>query len=157
MKRETQAQRLAQMVQNQTNYPAYELALPPVKVRKSKLKKLRIDDVLLTGFDTLDFVLIEGKKVCAKTVLGYVGNIPKIEIVQLCKDTIGNPENKKYKTLQCSFGTVKSKVLEVEHTIDIAHMGLEEVTLRSEGESVAKGILVNVDEEIAIQIKKVIR
>jgi flagellar motor switch/type III secretory pathway protein FliN len=32
---------------------------------------------------------------------------------------------------------------------------LEQVTLLSEGKTIAEGSLVNVDEEIAIQIKKV--
>lgn len=156
MKSETQAQHLAEMVQNQIHYPAYELALPLVEVRRSKLKKLNVDDVILTGFNTLEFVLIEGKRVCAKTVFGYTGNTPRIEIVELFREAIGDSDNKKYKTLQFSLGTVKSKVLELEHTIDIGHIDIEQVALLSEGKTIAQGVLVNVDEEIAIQIKKVI-
>jgi len=157
MKRETQAQRLAEMVQNQIQYPAYELALPLVEVRRSKLKKLSVGDVLLTGFDRFEFVLIEGQSVCARTVFEYTGNTTKIEIVDLSADFIGNDDNKKYSTLQCSFGTVKSKVLALKHVIDIAHIDLEQVSLSSEGKAIAQGVLVNVDDEIAIQIKKVIR
>jgi len=157
MKRETQAQRLAEMVQNQIQYPAYKLAFPLLEVRRSKLKKLSVDDVLLTGFDRFEFVLIDGKSVCARTVFGYAGNIPKIEITDLSEDTIEDSGNKKYSILECSFGTVKSKVLELKHAIDITHIDLEQVSLSSEGKAIAQGILVNVDEEIAIQIKKVIR
>jgi len=157
MKRETQAQRLAEMVQNQIQYPAYELALPLVEVRRSKLKKLSVGDVLLTGFDRFEFVLIEGKGVCARTVFGYAGNIPKIEIAEVFEEIVEYSDNKKYSILQCSFGIVKSKVLALKHVIDIAHIDLEQLTLSSEGKAIAQGILVNVDEEIAIQIKKVIR
>lgn len=157
MKSETQAQRLAEMVQDRMHYPAYQLALPLAEVRRSKLKKLRVDDVLLTGFDTLECVLIEGRTICAKTVVRYAGNTPRVEIVQLSEDTVGDAGNEKYSMLQCSFGTVKSKVLALKHTIDIAHIDLEQVSLNSEGKMIAQGILVNVDEEIAIQIKKVIK
>ena len=157
MKRETQAQRLAEMVQDQMHYPAYQLAFPLVKVHRSKLKKLSIDDLFLTGFETLEFVLIEGKRVCARTVFADSGSTPKIEIVDLSEDAIEDLGNKKYSILQFSFGTVKSKVLALKHTIDIAHIDLQQVSINSEGKTIAQGILVNVDEEIAIQIKKVIR
>lgn len=157
MKSESQAQRLAEMVQDRIYYPAYELAFPFLEVRRSKLKKLSVDDILLTGFDTLELVLTEGKSICAKVAFVYVGNMPKIEIVHVFKETTGHYDSKKYKILHCSFGAVKSKVLELKHTIDIAHIDLEQVTLSSEGKMIAQGVLVNVDEEIAIQIKKVIK
>jgi hypothetical protein len=157
MKHETQAQRLAEMVQNRIHSPAYELALPLVEVHRNQLKKLSVDDVLLTGFDRLEFVLLEGNSVCAKTVFGYTGKIPRMEIVQLSNDSIAQSDKKKYKTVMFSFGTVKSKVLKLKHTIDIAHIDLEQVSLLAEGKMIAQGMLVNVDEEIAIQIKKVIK
>lgn len=156
MKSETQALGLAEMMQSRACYPVYELALPLVAVRSSKLKKLSVDDVILTGFDTLAFVLIEGETICANAVLGYVGNTLRAKFVNVSNDTIGQSDNKKYKTLKFSFGTVQSNVLELEHAIDVAHIDLEQVSLVSEGKTIAKGTLVNVGEEIAIQIKKVI-
>ena len=50
---------------------------------------------------------------------------------------------------------MQSKALEIGSTIDITHVDLEKVTLVAEGKMIAEGSLVNVDEEIAIQIKKV--
>ncbi len=155
MKSENQALHLAKMMQNHTRYPTYELALPLVAVRSNKLKKLSVDDVLLIGFDALEFVLIDGDTICANMVLKQMGNTHGTEIIHLAKDTVRQYDSKKYKTLKLSFGTVQSKALEVGHTIDITHIDLEKVSLVLEGKNIAEGSLVNVDEEIAIQIKKV--
>lgn len=158
MKHETQANRLAEMIQDRIHYPAYELALPLVEVRRSKLKKLEIDDVLLTGFDRLECILLEGSNVCARTAFGYAGKRSILEIVHLSDDSMEQrSDTKKYKTVKCSFGIVKSKVLEPKHIIDIAHIDLQQVTIFSEDQKIAEGLLVKVDAEIAIQIKKVIK
>lgn len=77
------------------------------------------------------------------------------EIVDIIEDTIKRYDSKKYKILKISFGTVQSKALKLGSTIDIADVDLEQVTLVSEGKPIAEGSLVNIDEEIAIQIKKV--
>jgi len=155
MKHETQALHLAKMMQRHTRYPIYELTLPFVTVRSNKLKKLSVDDVLLIGFDRLEFVLLDGDTICANMRLKPMENIHGAEIVDLTEDTIKQSDSKKYKTLKISFGTVQSKVLEIGSTIDITHIDLEKVSLTVEGKTIAEGSLVNVDEEIAIQIKKV--
>lgn len=155
MKNETQASHLAKMMQTYTPYPVYELSLPLVVVRGSKLKKLNVDDVILTGFDTLEFVLIDGDTVCANMLFKQMKNAHGTEISYLLKDIIKQYDSKKYETLKISFGTVQSKVLEVGHTIDITHIDLEKVSIVSEAKTIAEGSLVKVDEEIAIQIKKV--
>jgi len=99
--------------------------------------------------------LVDGDTICANTRLKPMGNAHGAEIVYLTEDTIKQSDSKKYKTLKNSFGTVQSKALEIGSTIDITHLDLEKVTLVSEGKMIAEGSLVNVDEEIAIQIKKV--
>ncbi|MCW8820692.1 MAG: FliM/FliN family flagellar motor C-terminal domain-containing protein [Sulfurovum sp.] len=155
MKNETQAFHLAKMMQTHTRYPMYELALPLVSVRSSKLKKLNVDDVILTGFNTLEFVLIDGDIICANVLFKQMENAHGTEISYLLEDTIKQYDSKKYEILKISFGTVQSKVLEVGHTIDITHIDLEKVSLVLEDKMIAEGTLVKVDEEIAIQIKKV--
>ena len=155
MKHETQALHLAKMMQKHTRYPTYEITLPLVTVRSSKLKKLSVDDVLLIGFDRLEFLLFDGDTICANMRLKPMGNAHGAEIVDSTQDTIKQSDSKKYKTLKISFGTVQSKVLEIGSTIDITHVDLEKVSLVLERKTIAEGSLVNVDEEIAIQIKKV--
>jgi len=155
MKHETQALHLAMMMQKHTRYPTYELTLPLITVRSNKLKKLSVDDVLLTGFERLEFLLIDKDTICANIELKPMKNMHGAEISYLTEDTIKQSDSKKYKTLKISFGTVQSKALEIGSTIDITHINLEKVTLESEAKTIAECSLVNVDEEIAIQIKKV--
>ena len=155
MKHETQALHLAKMMQKHICYPTYELTLPLIAVRSNKLKKLSVDDVLLIGLDTLEFVLIDGDTICANVLFKKTGNTHGTEIISLSGDTLKQSDSKKYKTLKISFGTVQSKALELGSTIDIRHIDVEKVSLTVEGKIIAEGSLVNVDEEIAIQIKKV--
>lgn len=77
------------------------------------------------------------------------------EIVDLYKESIKQLDSKKYKILKISFGTVQGKALKIGATVDISGVDFEQVALLSEGKPIAEGTLVNVDEEIAIQIKKV--
>lgn len=157
MKSETQAFHLAKMMQDHTHYPKYELALPLVSIRSKNLKKLSLDDVLLLGLNVLEFVLMDAESMCANVVLKDMENIHELEIVNLNVDTICPLDSKKYDTLRLSFGTVQSKVLEVGETIDITHIDLGYVTLLSENKKLAEGSLINVDNEIAIKIEKVIK
>lgn len=157
MKNETQAFHLAKIMQNHTHYPKYELILPIVAVRSKKIKNLFLDDVLLLGLNELEFILIDAESLCANVVLKKMKNIYELEIIHLEKDTIKPVDSKKYETLKLSFGSVQSKVLEVGATIDITHIDLEKITLFSENKKLAEGSLINVDNEIAIKINKVIK
>jgi len=157
MKSETQAFHLAKMMQDHTHYPKYELVLPLVSIRSKNLKKLSLDDVLLLGLNVLEFVLMDAESMCANVVLKDMENIHELEIINLNVDTIYPVDSKKYDTLKLSFGTVQSKVLEVGETIDITHIDLGKVTLFSENKKLAEGSLINVDNEIAIKIEKVIK
>jgi flagellar motor switch/type III secretory pathway protein FliN len=155
MKSETQAYHLAKMMLEQTRYPRYELSLPLVLVRSNKLKKLAVDDVLLLGLGVLEFVLMDGERSCAKLQLRQSENNHELEITDVPNEPVEQLDSKKYKILKLSFGTVQSKVLEVGHRVDITQLDLMKVTLVQEGKTIAEGSLANVDEEIAIQIKKV--
>ena len=155
MKHETQALHLAKMMQKHVCYPTYDLTLPLVTVRRNKLKKLNENDLLLIGVDRLELLLMNGNTIYATMRLRMMKNAHGAEIVHVAEDTIEQSDSKKYKILKISFGTVQSKALEIGSTIDITHVDLEKVTLVSEGKKIAEGSLVNVDEEIAIQIKKV--
>ncbi len=155
MKHETQAFHLAKMMQEHLPYKRYDLTLPLVTIRSNKLKNLSLNDILLTGFDRLELLLMDGNTICAKIRFRSMHDTHGAEIVDIIEDTIKRYDSKKYKILKISFGTVQSKALKLGSTIDIADVDLEQVTLVSEGKPIAEGSLVNIDEEIAIQIKKV--
>ena len=155
MKSETQALHLTRMMQRHIQSPNYELALPVVMVSKKKLKKLSVDDLLLSGFDRLDLILLDGDTVCADMQLKKMENVYKTEIVHLREDTVESSNSKKYETLKISFGRVQSKILEPEQMIDITHIDLETVKLVLKDKTIAEGSLVMVDKELAVQIKRV--
>jgi hypothetical protein len=157
MKGETQAVHLSEIMQKHRLYPEYELALPMIEVKKSSLKKLAEGDLLLLGLDHLELVLLQEGKVCAKVMLDETQNTRKIKIVNLEKDMLSSYNSKKYKIVKCSFGILQSRVLEVGHQIGIASLDLHKVGLMTEEKVWAKGSLVNVDDEIAVQIDEVKR
>ncbi|TNF43724.1 MAG: hypothetical protein EP216_03305 [Epsilonproteobacteria bacterium] len=142
-------------MQKHIRYPSYDIALPLIMVPNKKLKKLSVDDLLLCGFNQLEFILIDEETICAELQLKKLENTYNTEVVNLPKDTIEQSDSKKYKTLMISFGRVQSKTLELGQEIDITHIDLEKVMLVLKGKTIAEGSLVIVDEEIAIQIKKV--
>ena len=129
MKHETQALHLARMMQKHVSYPTYELTLPLVKIQSNKLKKLNENDLLLTGIDRLELLLMNGNTIYATMRLRPMKNMHRAEIIHLAEDTIEQPDSKKYKILKISFGTVQSKALEIGSTIDITHVDLEKVNL----------------------------
>ena len=157
MKRETQALHLAKMMQDHIKGTSYEFALPLAMVSNKKLKKLSVDNVLLTGLETLDCILIDEDEICADLQLKKVNNLYNTQIVQLQKSPIKQNDSKKYEVLKFSFGRVYSKVLEPGQMIDVTHIDLGTVSLVLNDQMIAEGTLVNVDDEIAIKIKRVLR
>lgn len=156
MKSENQALRLAQMMQNKvTAIPSYELVLPFVEVGRSKLKKLAEDDILLLGFNDLEFALIEDESICALLTFKVIGERTYLEITDIDKQSVKTYNSKKYQTLMISFGKLQSRKLDVGYRIDVTQRPLQDVTLISEGRKYASGSLVNVDGELAVKIDKV--
>lgn len=157
MRGETQALHLEKMMQKHTLYPEYELAFPPIQVKRNSLQKLSKGDILLLGLDSLEMILLEEENISASVVLNESGNGSKIKIIKLNKSTIEQYNSKKYETINISFGMIQSRTLEVGHQIETTQLNLQEVLLHVDGKNIAKGSLVNVDEEIAVQIDEVRR
>ena len=156
MKRETQALHLAKMMQDHIKGPSYEFALPLVMISNKKLKKLSVEKVLLTGFESLEYILIDKDEIRANMQLKKLQNTYNTEIVHLQRSPMEQYDSKKYEIVKFSFGRVHSKVLEPGHMIDITHIDLESVNLIVNDKTIAEGTLVNVDDEIAIKIKRVL-
>jgi len=155
MKAETQALHLEKMMQKHKLFPEYELALSPIQVKKNALKKLTSGDLFLLGMQRLEMILLEEGNISASVVLYESGNSSKIKIIKLNRSTPTQINNKKYEVVEFTFGMIQSRILEVGHQIEIAKLNLEEVSLHINGKNIAKGSLVNVDEEIAVQIDEV--
>jgi len=155
MKAKRQTNHLAKMMQEYKFHPEYELALPLFQVKKSALKKLLEEDVLLLGLYDLELILIKKGQVCASVSRDDNKTNHKLTITNLHQERAKEKNTKKYEILKCFFGTVQSRRLKVGHTVDISGMNIEEVALIAGEINIAQGILIRVDDEIAIQIKKV--
>lgn len=151
---ETQANRLAQLIQKQGNLPHYELALPLVTVRSSSLKKLDVNSVLLLGLSDLECVLMDENLICATVILIKLPYGYAMQVLDVEKEPIVQHDNKKSEMIKLSFGKIQSRTLDIGHTINVSQVNLEKVTLVYK-EKIATASLINVDGEIAVKIDKV--
>ncbi len=157
MKGETQALHLAKIMQKHISYAQYELALPFIRVRNSKLKKLRVNNVLRLDMKVLEFILIDGSTVCAELALQWMEGGYTIVITGLHKKNILLNESHKYETVKLSFGKYKMKSLNVGNRLDISQFELEKIMLISDGKKIAQGTLINVDDMVSVKINVVYR
>jgi len=157
MKGETQALHLAKMMQRY-NIPVdhYELALPLVMVRRSKLKKLQVNDVLLLGLKALEFVLIDGETVCAKLLPKKVASENIIEIIDVSIKPIESIDSNKYEILRISFGMYPVKDVSLGYQVEMTEINIDNVRLMLGDKKLAEGSLVMTDHKIAVKINKVI-
>ena len=156
MKGETQSLHLQRMMQKHNHYPEYDLVLPLFSIKKKSLKKLQKNDLLLLGLDRLELVIKNEENICTNVSLENHGETVKIQILDLVESLDMTYDSKKYENVLCSFGKIQIRKIEVGYKIEIPVHNLNDVELISEGKKLAKCLLVNVDEEIALKITEVI-
>ena len=156
MKGETQSVHLQKMMQQQKRYPEYELALPSFSIKKKNFKKMGQGDVLLLGLDLLDLVLLKEGEVCAELTVEHVADSVKLRISSLAESTVNTNDSKKYENILPIFTTLQIRKLEVGHKVEVPTSEIREITLFNEHEKSFKGLLVTVDDEIAIEIAEVL-
>ncbi|AKF24641.1 hypothetical protein YH65_04000 [Sulfurovum lithotrophicum] len=155
MKDENQALRLERLMQKHQVYPEYELCLPSVTLKKSLLKKLSKGDVLLLGMQQMEMILVSEENGCAKAVLVSYDESMTIQIVEPVKYIVNKIDNKKYKEVEISLATLRSRVLEAGHKVETTQVDMDDISLFVEKKKIATARLVMVDDEIAVQIKEV--
>ena len=152
MERKTQALHLAQMMQKHLHNPQYELALPFVRIRRSTLKKLSVNDVLLLDVNVLAFILLEGNVIYADLTLQRVEGSDVIVITHLHNKMIESNESHKHETIKLSLGKCQMKSFEVGESVELTLFDLEKIMLISNEKKIAEGSLVNVDNELSLKI-----
>ncbi len=155
MKGETQSVHLRQMMQRQQHLPEYSLVMPLFALKRKSLKKLESADLLLLGSEQLELYLQKGAALVAKAVVENSGESVKLSIVSLEEVVVNTSDSKKYENIVASFGAVQCRTLEVGHKIELSQTDLQEVTLFTGEVQQAKGLLVTVDDEIAVKITEV--
>jgi len=154
---ETQANRLAALMQKKAHLPSYELALPLVTVKRSTLARLKVKDIFLFGLEQLECVLVKDGCICATVVLTIENGRYYLKIEKNDSETILTSDGYKYETLLCILGTLKSRTLEVGHQIEMSQIKLDKVTVIHKDKKIAEGTLINVEGELAVQMDKVER
>ena len=152
---ETQANRLASLMQKHKSLPSYELALPLVTVQSSSLDNLEVDDVLLLRLDVFECILLNNDILYANVIPVHEKRRVMIKVLDMVNRKVSKTQRKEHEVLKLSFGTVQSRILEVGHTIDVSQMDLETVSLMRKEKQIATASLVNVDGKMAVKVDKV--
>ena len=155
MKGETQSVHLRQMMQRQQHLPEYSLVLPLFELKRKSLKRLERTDLLLLGSERLELYLQDGATLVAKVTVENSGESVKLSILSLEEIAVNTNDSKKYENILTSFGKVQCRTLEVGHKIELSQTELQDVTLFVGEVQQAKGLLVTVDDEIAVKITEV--
>ncbi len=155
MKSEMQTFQLEKMMQKYKLYPEYELILPFIQVKISRLEKLTEGDILLLGVSNIEIIILHKDKVCAKGRVSQKNNTAKISTMQNNEKSISLSKSKKYDIVKCSFCVVQIRRFEVGDTIEVESLNPKEINLIVKNRNIAKGALVNVDGEMAIQIGEI--
>ena len=152
---ETQANRLASLMQKHKSLPSYELALPLVTVQSSSLDNLEVDDVLLLRLDVFECILLNNDILYANVIPVHEKRRVMIKVLDMVNRKVLKTQRKEHEVLKLSFGTVQSRILEVGHTVDVSQMDLETVFLMRKEKQIATASLVNVDGKMAVKVDKV--
>lgn len=152
---ETQAVRLAKMVQKHGTHKSYELALPLVEVSSDKLKKLSVGDMFLLGLDSLELILIDSDTIHGRVALKKLRSKYYLELIELIDIQASSTKRKKFVKLRFSCGEVKIQTLKIGHTIEMTQVDLAHINLVLENKNIALGSLISVDNEIAVKIDEV--
>ena len=155
MKAETQSLNLQKIVDKHKLYPQYDLVLDRVCIKKKSLKSLKVSSILLLGMNYLEMELLKNDEVCAKVKLVNVGDCSKIEITSLGTISSNSCHSKKYENILFSLGKVQCRKLKLGHRVGISSLNINEIDIFVDNKIYAKGLLVSVDDEIAVEITEV--
>lgn len=154
--RETQALHLENVMQKHIRYAEYEVALPLMKVQRSTLKKLRVNDVFLLKLNLLECIMIEEGRICARLQLKACEGTYALTIIQTEQETIVSDKNPKRKMIKFSFGAYPMKHLTIGESLNMDLFDTEKIALIVNEKKIAEGSLINVENEIAVKVNRVL-
>ncbi|MBA1421582.1 MAG: hypothetical protein FAF03_12330 [Epsilonproteobacteria bacterium] len=152
---ESQANRLASLMQKHKSLPSYELALPLVTVPSLSLDNLEVDDVLLLRLEVFECILLNNDILYANVIPVHEKRRVMIKVLDMVNKKVSKTQRKEHEVLKLSFGTVQSRSLEVGHKIDVSQMDLTTVSLMRKKKKIATASLINVDGKMAVKVDKV--
>jgi hypothetical protein len=156
MRGETQALLLEKLMQNKKVHPEYELSLPFFKLKKTDFKRLSKADILLLGLDKIKLILVYSDLKYANVELIKDKNILELEVISIDKTLMLPSLKSKYEIVKSSLAILSIEQLDIGVRLDVSKIDFENVRLVVNGSNrQIEGKLVEVEGEIAIEIKKV--
>jgi hypothetical protein len=157
MRGETQATHLEKMMRKHPLFSHYTLTFPPVPIRRNRLKKLQKGDVVLLHLTHPKLQLWQ--EGCYAADVEMKACTEHIAVTKISEGSVPYTpaDSKKHALLLCTFGVVQSRTLQEGMKMDTGTIDFTDVTLTVEGEAVATGMPVWVEETIGIEITKVKR
>ena len=155
MKIDNQALRLEHLMKLHRCSPLYELCFPSFRVKKRALEKLALGDVLLLGLDRMEMCLLSKEHGDLNVLLSFHKKKIYIQILSPLEKSIAREKHKKYRDIKLSLGRVEAQMLKRGQTIETEEIDLDNIVLSAEEKIVARGRVVEVDNEIAIEIREV--
>jgi hypothetical protein len=155
MKGESQASHLENLMREHPLVAGYALTLPAVELKRTARKKMQVGDILLLHLNALELHLYREGMYMAEVSMEC--GLDKVTVSHIAKSE--NPlkmnNSKKYETLLCLFGTLRSKTLKKGLSLDISSLDMTSLTLFANGKKFALGRPVWVEKKVAVEITKV--
>jgi hypothetical protein len=154
VKVDNQSKKLSKLVESKSNLPRYEIILPPFGIKKSDQKNLKTDSVIDTALSGLEFWMIDDTtQLVAKLSLQKDGRHYKLVITEVTKESLETKEYKK--AFFASLGYIQSRLLKLNHKIDISTLNFEDISIRQNTKEIAKSKMVWLNQKVSLQITKV--
>ncbi len=149
-----QAKNLEYLMQQHYCNIRYSVSLAPVEAKRSQIAKLRNGDVINLNCNKLDLVLLDGLGVpCA--IVEPTG-VNTLQVIDLFLD-IEDITDEAFQVLTFPIGTLELKTLEIGQMLKKVPMQFDTVSIESEGNIIACGSVVWVDNNLCILVDEVKR
>jgi len=154
---EVQARGLIEMMSHAHPSSRLEACLLPQSWKRSTLKHLAIDDIVVFPTKEAKVVLLdEADNVVSCGRYGLLRDLPSILIEEGRDDTWSHIDSKKYRSLKVSLGTISSPAPERGEILSLEREGGCEAILYRERRLLACADLVQLDGHLALHIREVV-
>lgn len=152
MHKRRQEEKLIDIVQRYNEIDLYALELPTLKIEPHKLESIALKDVLLLDMKKFKAFLMKDEKIVATLFLVYEAPHYLLRVNKIYHPPLLAKTSTKYQLLRCSLGEYPMDKVTLETSINSTLLKIEDITLKIENTPVAKGILVNVEGRIGVEI-----
>jgi len=152
MHKRRQEEQLIHIVQRYNQREVYTLELPTLKIEPEAFKSIVLGEVLLLDMKRFKAFLTKDEKIVAILFLVYEAPHYLLRVKKIYHPPLLAKTSTKYQLLRCSLGEYPIEEVTSHTSINSRLLKIEEITLKVENTPVAKGVLVNVEGRMGIEI-----